>query len=93
MELFITVFYERKVSDMSCPLCGGPIPNALDEGKYKGALSRRDNKTEICSSCGVKEAVDDYNRRTVIVERPTLVESIEPTPPTYTTPEGFVTWE
>lgn len=78
---------------MSCPLCGGPIPNSLDEGKYKGALSRRDNKTEICSSCGVKEAVDDYNRRTVIVERPTLVESIEPTPPTYTTPEGFVTWE
>lgn len=84
MELFVTVFYERKVSDMSCPLCGGPIPNALYEGQYKGALSRRDNKTEICSDCGVMEAIQDYNRRTVIVE---------PTPPTYTTPEGFVTWE
>jgi hypothetical protein len=25
-----------------------------------GALSRRDNKTEICSPCGGKEAMDDY---------------------------------
>jgi len=61
---------------MSCPLCGGPIPNALYEGQYLGALSRRDNKTEICSDCGVKEAIEDYNRRTVIVERPSLTEEI-----------------
>jgi len=61
---------------MSCPICNGPIPNALDEGKYAGALSRRDNKTEICSSCGVMEAIEDYNRRSVIVERPTLTEGI-----------------
>lgn len=27
-----------------------------------GALSRRDNKTEICSSCGYKEAVEDLER-------------------------------
>lgn len=61
---------------MSCPLCGGPIPNALYEGKYSGALSRRDNKTEICSDCGVREAIEDYNRKTVIVERPSLTEEI-----------------
>ena len=61
---------------MSCPICNGPIPNALDEGKYKGALSRRDNTTEICSSCGVMEAIEDYNRRSVIVERPSLTEGI-----------------
>jgi len=69
---------------MSCPICGGPIPNAEHEGQYSGALSRRDNKTEICSSCGVMEAIEDYNRdrRTVVVE-----------PPTYVTPEGWVTWE
>jgi hypothetical protein len=48
----------------------------MDEGKYAGALSRKDNKTEICSSCGVMEAIEDYNRRTVIVERPTLTEEI-----------------
>jgi hypothetical protein len=53
---------------MSCPICDGPIPNAEYEGQYKGALSRRDNKTEICSDCGVMEAVEDYNRRSVIVD-------------------------
>ena len=61
---------------MSCPICNGPIPNAIDEGKYAGALSRRDNTTEICSSCGVMEAIEDYNRRSVIVERPSLTEEI-----------------
>lgn len=63
---------------MSCPICNGPIPNALHEGQYMGALSRRDNKTEICSNCGVMEAIQDYNRsrRSVIVERPTLTEEM-----------------
>jgi len=63
---------------MKCPLCHGPIPNAMDEGKYCGALSRRDNKTEICSDCGVREAIEDYNRsrRSVIVERPSLTEEM-----------------
>jgi len=30
--------------------------------KYTGypALSRKDNKTEICSNCGLKEAVQDF---------------------------------
>lgn len=69
---------------MSCPICDGPIPNKEYEGQYKGALSRRDNKTEICSDCGVMEALQDFadSRRTAIVE-----------PPTYVTPEGWVTWE
>ena len=55
---------------MKCPICNGPIPNAMDEGKYCGALSRRDNKTEICSDCGVMEAIQDFNRsrRSVIVD-------------------------
>ncbi|MCK5296357.1 MAG: hypothetical protein KAJ75_05675 [Alphaproteobacteria bacterium] len=36
-----------------CPSCGL---------RYTGfpALSRRDNKTEICSACGVKEAFEDF---------------------------------
>jgi len=63
---------------MSCPICNGPIPNAMHEGKYCGAISRVDNKTEICSDCGVREAIQDYNRnrRSVIVERPTLTEGM-----------------
>lgn len=34
-----------------CPLCGNSI------GKYP-ALSRKDNKTRICSDCGTKEALE-----------------------------------
>jgi hypothetical protein len=25
-----------------------------------GAISRRDNKTEICSACGTQEALEDF---------------------------------
>jgi hypothetical protein len=28
--------------------------------EYPGALSRADNKTEICSDCGTAEAIEDY---------------------------------
>lgn len=36
-----------------CPMCGE---------YYKGApaISRKDNKTEICGNCGVAEAMIDY---------------------------------
>lgn len=36
-----------------CPICGN---------EYTGypALSRKDNKTEICPRCGMVEALDDY---------------------------------
>ena len=43
-----------------CPNCGGHIPNNDTPGLYPGALSRKDNETEICSACGVGEAMDDY---------------------------------
>lgn len=36
-----------------CPRCGRP----LDEFP---ALSRKDNKTEICSKCGAQEALVNY---------------------------------
>ena len=42
-----------------CPTCGGPIPSAEHEGQYPGALSRKDNETEICSACGLAEALED----------------------------------
>ena len=47
-----------------CPECDGPIPNAKDVGKYAGAISRKDNKTEICSNCGVREALEDFYKQT-----------------------------
>lgn len=39
-----------------CPRCE---QNTLDPIEVKNALSRRDNKTYICSDCGIDEAVED----------------------------------
>ena len=36
-----------------CPKCGRKFDRLL-------ALSRRDNKTNICDGCGTKEALEDY---------------------------------
>lgn len=43
-----------------CPRCGGGIPNNEHEGEYIGAISRWDNKTEICSDCGLREAMIQF---------------------------------
>ena len=50
----------KKSIDHICPSCGGFIPNNEMPGAYPGALSRRDNETEICSQCGEIEAIVDY---------------------------------
>jgi hypothetical protein len=44
----------------TCPKCSGWIPNNKTPGAYAGAISRRDNKTEICSACGTMEALEDF---------------------------------
>lgn len=46
-----------------CPKCQGYIPNNKTPGAYAGAISRRDNTTEICSSCGTAEAFEDFFAR------------------------------
>lgn len=43
-----------------CPRCGGFIPNDDQPGAYPGALSRTDNQTEVCSSCGQREAMEQF---------------------------------
>jgi hypothetical protein len=40
----------------SCPRCGGPLPQYGMQGV---SLSRRDNRTDICSKCGMEEAIED----------------------------------
>lgn len=40
-----------------CPRCLGFIPSNAFAGEYPGAISRIDNKTEICSDCGTEEAI------------------------------------
>lgn len=37
-----------------CPHCGYPIYG-------RPAISRKDNKTEICSNCGIAEALSSFN--------------------------------
>jgi len=46
-----------------CPTCDGQIPNNQTPGLYSGAISRKDNKTEICSACGTLEALSDFLRK------------------------------
>jgi hypothetical protein len=49
---FRTDYSEPKL----CPRC---MTNTLPIG-YPGALSRTDNKTEICSPCGTQEGLEDW---------------------------------
>jgi RNA polymerase subunit RPABC4/transcription elongation factor Spt4 len=41
-----------------CPIC--KMNDLLEEGA--NALSRKDNKTEICSECGVAEAMEELEK-------------------------------
>lgn len=44
-----------------CPRCNDNfIPCNEKPGEYPGAISRADNKTEICSDCGTEEALEQY---------------------------------
>lgn len=47
-----------KFPEHTCPRCLGGVPTPSERGEYPGAISRTDNKTEICSECGVREAFE-----------------------------------
>lgn len=47
--------YRVKTTLDKCPICGASI----FDGTF--AISRRDNKTIICSNCGMKEAIEDFS--------------------------------
>ena len=47
----------KRIAGNTCHRCGGKIPNTEHPGEYPGALSRVDNTTEVCSRCGVHEAM------------------------------------
>ena len=53
------------MSTRVCPICH-------QEYSQYPALSRRDNKTEICPDCGVREALEDWhNYLTHIINKQT----------------------
>ncbi len=54
----------RSVLANTCPRCESGIPNDAQRGAYSGAISRLDNRTEICTSCGIEEAIIDFNTPT-----------------------------
>jgi hypothetical protein len=43
-----------------CLRCGHHIPCDERPGAYPGAVSRTDNKTEVCSQCGTDEAMEHF---------------------------------
>lgn len=47
---------EVRFDATECPRCGEVIPSVEHRGEYLGAISRLDNVTEICSTCGNEEA-------------------------------------
>ena len=42
-----------------CPRCLGYIPENSKPGAHQGAQSRTDNRTEVCTPCGVEESMED----------------------------------
>lgn len=53
-------FCKEFVLQSLCPRCLGFIPNNKTPGLYPGAMSRVDNRTEICSECGIEEAMNYF---------------------------------
>lgn len=53
----LSVAYGEDVVRRVCPECGKPLTS-------HPALSRRDNKTEICSDCGTREALAEIGMDT-----------------------------
>jgi hypothetical protein len=43
-----------------CPRCAHYIPSDEEPGAYPGAMSRADDETEVCSSCGSEEGLLDF---------------------------------
>lgn len=49
----------RLAEGEECPKCGAKFQETA------GALSRRDNRTKICSDCGTREALEDLNNYSI----------------------------
>lgn len=60
-----------------CPRCGGLIPNNEHPGEYPGAVSRVDNMTEICSACGLEEALQQFEAQSADAATPISAWPVE----------------
>jgi hypothetical protein len=75
---------EKNPADYICPRCGGLVPSNARWGEYPGAISRHliDEQTEntvfveVCSDCGVEEALIDFSGDpTPVDDYPLLTET------------------
>lgn len=64
-------------TDLVCPRCTGLIPNGQTPGAYSGALSRKDNDTEVCSRCGTEEALLQFAHKDPWPTFPQPLASVE----------------
>lgn len=53
-----------------CPSC------KLEKDMRHPAISRRDNKTEVCSDCGTAEALDDFFGNATVIEEKNLGDTV-----------------
>jgi len=58
-DFYLVAQYDEEDNPI-CPSCDGFIPSNENPGAYPGAISRKDNSTEICSACGMAEALADF---------------------------------
>lgn len=56
------------LAENQCPRCGHMIPNDVTPGEYPGALSRYDDETYVCSSCGQDEAMLQWGTKDKTLE-------------------------
>lgn len=80
---------DTKVVIKDCPKCGDHIPSNEHAGQYAGAISRRDNKTEICSACGTKEAVEDFLGMETCPDCWSVISETNPAIPENGSPERY----
>ena len=59
-----------------CPICFDYIPSNDNPGAHRGAMSRYDNETEICSRCGSAEAAVSASTATDLMRSPDIPASL-----------------
>lgn len=80
---------KKRELNLVCPRCGHLIPNDAYPGRYPGALSRWDSKTEVCSDCGQDEAMLQFMYRLIPSKIKGSVHPTEGERPWVTPPPGL----
>jgi hypothetical protein len=69
---------EQDAWEVICPRCAVAIPTRDDGRRTPGALSRRDDATQVCERCGYQEALLVHERRDPWPGFPLPIEATSP---------------